>query len=119
MNTKTIPVLSLADMAYSIANEKAIKKDGTPLDITYSEKILREWANSDDPRIQEKFMELVLQKQITIQDEESKPGGLDEVTAKFFQVCLGLEDYPGQLAQLRALEPEQVKSFITATIAQL
>lgn len=116
MNNNTKPALSLADMAYSIANEKAIKNDGTPLDITYSEKILREWANSNDPRIQEKFMELVLSKQTNEIQEENKPQGLTAETAWLIRTYfLGIrndtDDEKTLLAIIEVLEPDLRERF--------
>jgi hypothetical protein len=107
-------ILSLSDMAFDIANEPATKEDGTKLinngkEITKAERILRQWAVSDNPVLQAKFMELALQKSVEVEKEEEKPKGLSVETVYFIRCCLQRgEEYN----RLMELEPEKTKAFI-------
>lgn len=67
-------------LAQSIANEKLTDKDGKPVVIeghivTVAEGILRKWARSPDPRLQQAFVEVAYGKTPIVNEIGGKDGG--------------------------------------------
>lgn len=67
-------------LAQQIAHEELTDKDGAPVlidghKVTVTEAILRKWARSNDPRLQQAFVEVAYGKTPTITEISGRDGG--------------------------------------------
>ena len=68
------------ELAQQIAHEELTDKDGVPVlidghKVTVTEAILRKWARSNDPRLQQAFVEVAYGKTPTITEISGRDGG--------------------------------------------
>jgi hypothetical protein len=67
------------ELAQQIAHEELTDKDGAPVlidghKVTVTEAILRKWARSNDPRLQQAFVEVAYGKTPTVTEITGKDG---------------------------------------------
>ena len=77
---------ALRELAKEIAHEKAKTKDGVTLvigghSVTIAEAILRQWATSKNPKLQQAFIEVAFGKVPTTVEVGGKDGGAIQLVA--------------------------------------
>lgn len=79
------------ELAQQIAHEELTDKDGAPVlidghKVTVTEAILRKWARSNDPRLQQAFVEVAYGKTPIVSQVSGNDGGPLEVLIKYADV---------------------------------
>ena len=79
------------ELAQQIAHEELTDKDGQPVlvdghKVTVTEAILRKWARSNDPRLQQAFVEVAYGKTPIVSQVSGKDGGELEILIKYADV---------------------------------
>ncbi len=78
---------TLRKLAQQIAHEEAKKSDGSTVivngkKVTITEAILRQWASSKNPKLQQLFMEVTYGKVPNVTELTGKDGDIIRVTVK-------------------------------------
>jgi len=76
------------ELAQQIAHEELTDKDGNPVlvdghKVTVTEAILRKWARSNDPRLQQAFVEVAYGKTPVVTEIAGKDGTPLEILIKY------------------------------------
>ena len=79
------------ELAQQIAHEELTDKDGQPVlvdghKVTVTEAILRKWARSNDPRLQQAFVEVAYGKTPIVSQVSGKDGGELEILIRYADV---------------------------------
>lgn len=99
--------IDIKAIALRIANEQAVKSDGTPLsydgkNINRLEKILRDWANSDSPDLTKRFVD------IATKEERMEDKTLRDLLSFIVLACKGSDEVRASI--LERFENIAVKS---------